>query len=281
MCRLFGFRSSVESHVHQSLVAAENALIRQSEKHPDGWGVAYYVHAYPHLFRSAERAMGSGLFREVSGVVATYTLLAHIRRATVGDVTLLNCHPFQFANWVFAHNGEVGGFAESADVRAALRDEVDERFRPYILGTTDSEICFYVFLSLLGRRVDGIHSRGVDIGVASDCMRTAADRIRAVGQRVGGKPSVLTFIATNGNLMVGYREGRELFFSTYKTRCSERDTCSAFDAERCETEVPQGKLVKHLVLASEHIAENPNVWRPVGEATAVGVDWGMRLFVGG
>jgi glutamine amidotransferase len=277
MCRLFGFRSSVESRVHQSLVAAENALIRQSEKHPDGWGVAYYVHSYPHVFRSAEKALGSGLFQDVSGVVATYTLLAHIRRATVGEVTLLNCHPFQFANWVFAHNGEVGGYAESEDVRQALLREVDERFQPYILGSTDSEVCFYVFLSHLARRVDGLFARGVEVSMAADCMRSAADRIREVGQKIGGKPSLLTFIATNGSSMVGYREGRELYYSTYKTRCPERDTCHAYEPGRCETEVQPGGVVKHLILSSERIAANPNVWKPLDETTTVGVDWGMRL----
>ena len=43
MCRLFGFRSVIPSQMHRSLIAADNALGRQSERHPDGWGVAYYV----------------------------------------------------------------------------------------------------------------------------------------------------------------------------------------------------------------------------------------------
>ena len=41
MCRLFGFRSVIPSQVHQSLVGAENALMLQSDRHPDGWGVAW------------------------------------------------------------------------------------------------------------------------------------------------------------------------------------------------------------------------------------------------
>lgn len=281
MCRLFGFRSVLQSRAHQSLVAAENALLRQSERHPDGWGLAYYVHSHPHVFRSAERALGSDLFREVSGLVSTTTLLAHIRKATCGEISLLNTHPFQFANWVFAHNGEVGGYAESQEVRDALRREVDERFRGFIMGKTDSETCFYVFLSQLARKVDGLHARGVEIGVVADSLRETADRVRGLGERLAGKPSLLTFLVTNGNLFVGYREGRELFFSTHKTRCPERDTCHAFVEPMCEAEVPAGGRVNHIVLASEQVAIAPNVWRHIPDGGIAGVDWGMRLHLAG
>ena len=49
MCRMFGFRSVLDSHVHRSLLGAENALALQAEHHPDGWGVAYYLGGAPHL----------------------------------------------------------------------------------------------------------------------------------------------------------------------------------------------------------------------------------------
>ena len=71
MCRLFGFRSVIPSQVHRSLVAADNALGRQSEAHPDGWGVAFYVDGAPHVTRSASHALGDALFHRVSGVVSS------------------------------------------------------------------------------------------------------------------------------------------------------------------------------------------------------------------
>ena len=40
MCRLFGFRSSVESRAHNSLVVAENAVANQANQHSDGWGIS-------------------------------------------------------------------------------------------------------------------------------------------------------------------------------------------------------------------------------------------------
>ncbi len=57
MCRLFGFRSVIQSQVHRSLLDADNALAAQSSQHPDGWGVAFYVDGSPHVTRSSETAL--------------------------------------------------------------------------------------------------------------------------------------------------------------------------------------------------------------------------------
>ena len=70
MCRLFGFRSVIPSQVHRSLLDADNALGIQSNEHPDGWGVAYYVEGAPHVARSPVTALGDQLFHRVSGVVS-------------------------------------------------------------------------------------------------------------------------------------------------------------------------------------------------------------------
>jgi len=59
MCRIFGFRSVMQSQVHRSLVSADNAFMRQSERHPDGWGVAYYLANAPHVIKGASAAFGS------------------------------------------------------------------------------------------------------------------------------------------------------------------------------------------------------------------------------
>ena len=74
MCRLFGFRSVIQSQVHRSLVSADNALLLQSSDHPDGWGVAYYQEGSPHLIKSASTAIDDHLFRRVSGIVSSQTV---------------------------------------------------------------------------------------------------------------------------------------------------------------------------------------------------------------
>lgn len=278
MCRLYGFRSAIDSAVHHSLVAAENAMIRQSFKHADGWGVAFYVDAFPQVIRNDARAMGDSLFRDVSALVTTRTLLAHIRQATAGSVRVLNCHPFQHGPWTFAHNGQICGFADPA-VKARVDALIDPRFRRYVLGDTDSERLFYVWMSRLARHVGDVHHPGV----SADHVRLALQETIAAIVEVAApdsvdpdRPTRLNLLLTNGRVLLGYRRGVDLYFSTHKSRCPERDTCWAFDASRCEQPVEDG-IVQHLLLSSEVISGGTNVWNALHDDEFVAVGASMNL----
>lgn len=281
MCRLYGFRSSIDSTVHRSLVAAENAIVRQSRVHKDGWGLAFYVGRYPHLVRNNAQALGDSLFREVSSVVATRTFMAHIRKATAGSVRVLNCHPFQYGSWTFAHNGQVCGMSDPI-VRARLEALIDPRYRRFVLGDTDSEIVFLIFLSRLARRVDDLHNPGISADHTLAALReTVASVIDAAApdDTDPDLPTKLNFLITNGSVMVAYRYRVSLYFSTHKTRCPERQTCWAFDEGSCENRVTDG-LVKHLIISSEVIEGGNNVWEEIAEDTYVAVDHGMNFSTG-
>ena len=56
MCRLFGFRSNVESRAHHSLIVAENAMANQASHHSDGWGIGYFIDEDSYLFRTSKGA---------------------------------------------------------------------------------------------------------------------------------------------------------------------------------------------------------------------------------
>jgi glutamine amidotransferase len=269
MCRLFGFRSVLQSQVHRSLVQADNALCTLSEQHPDGWGVAYYVEGTPHLTRSAVSALSDRVFQKVSGVVASETVLAHVRKATQGTLSVLNCHPFQHGRWVFAHNGDVPNFAEH---RERLVQEVSPRLRRYILGETDSEVIFFLVLTQLLRY--GALSSRYEVADVVSSVTNAVELVRSVCDGESSK-SLLTCILTDGGTMVGYQGGKELHFSTYKSRCSDRGVCPSLSAS-CEAPSPDGQ-VNHLIFSSQPLS-GENVWQPMSPGEVVAVDSRMRLF---
>ena len=270
MCRLFGFRSVIPSQMHRSLIAAENALVRQSEGHPDGWGVAYYVDGAPHVTRSPAHALSDALFHRVSGVVSSETVLAHVRKATQGAHTVLNCHPFQYGRWVFAHNGDVPSFTDTH--REALIAEVSPRLRRFVLGETDSEVIFFMLLTRLGAVGPLAAPRGA--AEVMDALAETLEDVERLAPQPIDKPNLLTCIVTDGVTMVAHQGGKELFFSTYKRRCSDRESCAHL-APHCEAETLTGQ-VNHLVLSSE-ILHGENVWTPLTRGELVGVDWRMRL----
>lgn len=271
MCRIFGFRSVLDSHVHRSLLDADNALAVQSERHPDGWGVAYYVAGSPHLVRAAATAMSDQLFRRVSGVVTSQTVLAHIRKATQGDLHALNCHPFQYGRWVMAHNGDVPGFSQ---IRDDLLAHVGTRYRPFLLGETDSEVIFLVFMTHLAKVVDPTR-RGTPVDAVVDAMRSTIATVRSVADgRTDFKPASLSLVVTDGELMVAHQGGRSLHWTSHKNACSEREACTFFSPE-CEAPTRTG-YVNHLIVSSEPL-QGENVWIELQVGEIVAVDSFMRL----
>ena len=239
--------------------------------------MAYYLADTPHVIKSTEVAGEDQIFQRVSGVVASQTVLAHLRLASVGQVNILNTHPFQFGAWVFAHNGEVRRFEE---VRAAMRAEVAPAMRRYILGDTDSEVLFYMFLTRLARRTD-LHRKGTSIELIGEALGEVVEAVEALADDRDATDeegrNKLSFIVTDGNAMVGLRYRKPLLFSTYKHRCLDRETCP-FLSDECEAPTQTG-FVNHLVITSEAL-HGDNIWVELGEREVVGVDWRMQLYRG-
>jgi len=272
MCRLFGFRSVIPSQMHRSLVQADNALCTLSRQHPDGWGVAYYIDGSPHLTRATATALDDHLFHRLSGVVSSETVVAHVRRATQGAVSVLNTHPFQHGRWVFAHNGDIPEFPK---FRAALLEQISPRLRRFILGDTDSEIVFFLFLTELLRTAPLPAPRRID--EAMRAMAAAVGAVRAVCDVDGRPPAVLTLVATDGVTLVATRGGRELHWSSYKRRCADREVCT-YLAAHCEAPTLTGQI-NHLILSSEPLG-GENIWLPLADGDLIGVDERMRLTQG-
>jgi glutamine amidotransferase len=270
MCRLFGFRSVIPSQVHASLLQAENALGAQSNAHPDGWGVAYYVDGSPHVTKSPTHALGDQLFHRLSGLVSSETVLAHVRKATQGSKGLLNCHPFQFGRWVFAHNGDIPGFSDG--LGALLREQITPRLRRFVLGDTDSETIFFIFLSLLEQACP--LGQRPELRAVIDAVQATLDRVRGVCQaHVDDAAVLLTFIVTDGDVMVATQGGKELSFSTYKRRCPDRDRCPSLSSV-CEAPTRDGQI-NHLIVSSERL-QGSNVWEVLAPGDILGVDARMR-----
>lgn len=276
MCRLFGFRSVIYSQVHQSLVAADNALETQSHRHPHGWGVAYYVAGSPHLIKSDRSALNDAIFKKVSGIVSSQTVLAHVRKATLGKVDILNTHPFQYGQWVFAHNGNVKNFNECRDKIIA---GISPHFKRFILGETDSELLFFFILSSMAKKHQLLDS-DYPLHLAFEAIKEAIGELASIvgpinfDNKGAETETYLTFILTNGALMVAHGGGKDLYYSTYKRQCNERDSCPSFSPE-CEAPTKTG-FVNHLIFASEPL-QGENVWERIKDGELIGVDAGMRL----
>ncbi len=277
MCRLFGFRSVINSQVHSSLVRAENALCSQSLRHPDGWGVAFYLEHTPHIIKSTERAMDDQIFHKVSGVVSSKTVLAHIRKATQGGLNILNSHPFQYGKWVFGHNGNLKNFAK---YREKLIESISPNLKRFVFGNTDSEVIFYLLLTIIEKHQPLMQFQ-CSHETMSEVVQELCDTItQYCGPLYGGKEvepqeSHLTFLITSGDTMYGFHGGMQLNYSTHKSLCAESDKCPHY-AQVCVNQAKPKEKLNHLLFSSETL-DGPNVWRALKHGELVGVDADMNF----
>jgi len=109
MCRVFGCVAAEPVSIRHELLDAQNPLIRQSEEHDSGWGMAVYERAdgaEPRLVRFPEAAHSDDDFlaaTELSGRIFN----VHVRRATMGALSLENTHPFCLGSYTLGHNGTI------------------------------------------------------------------------------------------------------------------------------------------------------------------------------
>lgn len=261
MCRLFGFLSNVPERVHASLVSEKNSLLAQSREHKDGWGIASYDGSpAPVVAHGLGAAHSDPEFERVSSLVSSHAVLAHVRLASVGGIHLNNAHPFVYERWAFAHNGTLRGWK---DAQAAIEERIDPRFRALIKGETDSERCFYLFLTLL-QQVGGLESPTVE-EVARALAKTAQIASQLTDKPEHPKPTSTNFLVTDGRLMVGTRRNRTLFFSEHKKK-------SAGAAE-----LPKdGARLEQIIIASEELSFEDH-WHEIPEGSVIGVDRELRL----
>jgi predicted glutamine amidotransferase len=273
MCRIFAFRAENKSQVHHSLITADNALMRQSLVHPDGWGIAYYAHGIPHLIKSLGPAQESDAFQRVSSSLVSDTVVAHIRRRTQGDISLVNCHPFQAGRWVMAHNGDVPGYPLTRD---ELIKEIDPEFLTNILGTTDSEIYFAVIMQEL-KNLAIIDAPNPSIKLVAQALRSAIAKIEQKAKSVERKEtSSLNVVISNGTLLLAYRQGRQLNWSAH---CHDNSSCtSSLGLASCaNARAGEGNKISHLLISSEPLMAEP-IWEPFLEGQIIAVDHEWRLW---
>lgn len=207
MCRLYAMHANEPTKVECGLVKAQNALMAQSQSdmkgyaHSHGWGVADYPDGVPMIEKQTWAAFHGEHFSRKAARVYAKTVLAHVRRATVGGTSIENTHPFHHFRWIFAHNGTVPNFDQ---VRMKMLDHIDPLHRTEIAGTTDSEHVFRYLMSLFLRHPE----RGF-----FDSVRTGLEQVIQWCAEVDPQASVgLNIVLTNGEHMIGTRYNRSLFY---------------------------------------------------------------------
>ena len=120
MCRLLAYMGTPVI-IDKLLYQPKNSLIHQSihareleePLNGDGFGIGWYAKEItnePVSFVSVHPAWSNRNLRNLAPRIRTDCLIAHVRAASVGEVSESNCHPFQYKDILMVHNGGVEKF---------------------------------------------------------------------------------------------------------------------------------------------------------------------------
>ena len=135
--------------LHQSYASELREKGPGSTLNGDGFGVGWYADTSgtPCIFTSISPAWNNRNLLRLSHKILSPLIFAHIRAASPGSPTNeSNCHPFQYRQFMWMHNGHVADFHL---VKRRLITYISDECFNLVEGTTDSEYCFVLYLHVL------------------------------------------------------------------------------------------------------------------------------------
>ncbi len=273
MCRFLGYLGT-PIIVDALLYQPKNSLVQQSFhareiKEPlngDGFGMGWYVPSIsetPAVYTSAMPAWSDRNLRHLAPKVSSPCIFAHVRAASTGSVSQLNCQPFQYQNYLFMHNGEIRGFSQiKRNLRRGLCDEIYE----WIGGETDSEHFFALFLNRLLKK-----EQTSGVAILSETLIETIEELEALKIEHGvDLASSLNIVITDGSSLVGVRyisKGQQripptLYYSSGKL-CTCDNGISHMDSSSCD---------KAVLIVSEKLTDYQDEWNEVPVNHLIEVD---------
>ena len=260
MCRWLAYSGDAVS-IADVLYKPKHSLIDQSLRsrlgvettNGDGFGIGWYGSGEtPAIFRSVEPAWSDRNLREISDHVSTHLLFAHIRASTGTAIQETNCHPFRYGRWLWMHNGAIREFPK---VKRDLAFAVDPSLYPAIEGATDSELFFYLALSM-GLEKD-----------PPEAVARATGFIEDVGLRRGVAQPIQMTIATS--------DGRRIWAFRYSSEGKSRSLFYSTLVETLQKLYPDNPVFQRVspetrLIVSEPLGDLEGAWNEVPEAS-----WGV------
>ena len=184
MCQLLGMNCNTPTDIVFSFEGFRRRA-GITDCHSDGFGIAFFEGKGVRVFRDDKPCSSSPIADCVKQYhIKSLNVIAHIRKATQGNVNLENTHPFMREiwgeNWVFAHNGNLTTLPDLSDCRA----------QP--IGTTDSEAAFCYMTEFLKRRY-----------LRKPREDEIFDAVYEVSQELS-KLGTFNFILSNGQFMIAH-----------------------------------------------------------------------------
>ncbi|KAA6208342.1 class II glutamine amidotransferase [Avibacterium paragallinarum] len=184
MCQLLGMNCNTPTDIVFSFEGFRRRA-GLTDCHSDGFDIAFFEGKGVRIFRDNKAGHSSPIADCVKQYhIKSFNVIAHIRKATQGAVTIENTHPFireiLGENWVFAHNGNL----------TSIPDMSESFCQP--IGSTDSEAAFCYMAEQLKNR---FRKKPTE----EEIFQTIQEITKELAQN-----GTFNFILSNGNWMIAH-----------------------------------------------------------------------------
>jgi glutamine amidotransferase len=256
MCRWLAYSGS-PVRIEELLYKPKHSLIDQSlhstmgaeTTNGDGFGIGWYgVGDTPGTFHSVEPAWNDRNLHDLAAHLESGLVFAHIRASSGSPVQQTNCHPFRHGRWLWMHNGLIRDFHT---LKRDLVLAVDPELYPSIKGSTDSEVFFYLALTL------GLED---DPPVA---VEQAVGLIEHIGRSHGIEHPIQMTVATT--------DGRSVWAFRYSSEGSSRSLFYSTRVDTLRQQHPEVAVLHELsdearLIVSEPLGDLVGAWNEVPES---------------
>lgn len=276
MCRFLTY-SGAPVLLFDLLYRPTNSLIMQSYKarerieplNGDGFGVGWYtpdIDPTPCVQRSVTPAWSNRNLQNLAAKIQASCLFAHVRAASPGMAVMeANVHPFSYDRLMWMHNGAVANFNR---IKRRLREDLKDEFYDMVLGTTDSEHAFALFLNNL--HVPFGETSGDDLRAA--LVETIKQLSEWTSEAGIHEASFYNFAVTDGRSIVVSRycsaegiNGASLYYSRgLGFGCSLEGVCDM-------SAVGPDEEASAVIVASERLTDYDEDWDKVADNHTVTV----------
>lgn len=196
MCKLFGCLINEAQLVPHALYPFRHLLSVSESESPFGWGIAHQYQSDVLIKRRPRYVGALDFYKRVSELHAT-AIVGDVRELEVGPTIPENTQPFRFRSWTCAHRGTMARFEQ---IRPWILNSIPHFLRRNILGVTDSEHLFHLFLAFLYD--DGLlDARDVTQEALTRAMRNTFRTVERFLADAGGGDANLNMLVTNGRVM--------------------------------------------------------------------------------
>jgi predicted glutamine amidotransferase len=139
-----------QSHEKKNTPGSNNN--RDFDYHKDGYGFIFYNDNIS-FYKSSQMYKDDTNFKFIKDkIIKSNILIGHIRATKYhfkDDVCYNNTHPFWYKNQFWSHNGSVNPFNSNF-----YNTYIDNKYKSHIKGKTDSEVLFYIYMTIFDKLND-------------------------------------------------------------------------------------------------------------------------------